>query len=275
VLFYFGALGWSGVSLNTTTGLVACLVLGIAVDDTIHFLARFNSDSKRLGSEEKGVRSAMVNVGRAVTYTSVALCLGFSLLGLSSLKNQAEFGLLAAVTLAFAWLVDMTFTPALASGLRIVTLWDALTLDLGERPQDAIPLFRGLSSTQTRIAALMTDVLDFHSGHQLIRAGDPAEGMYVVIEGTLQSHIERDGRRVDLNTHQRGDVIGEVGLLRGERSANVDCETEARLLYIEPEDLQRLERRYPRIAARVFRNLNEVLAHRLVSATSRLGTGAR
>ena len=80
VLFYFGTLGWSGITLNTTTGLVACLVLGIAVDDTIHFLARFNASAKQRADERVGVREALVTVGRPVTYTSVALCLGFLIL---------------------------------------------------------------------------------------------------------------------------------------------------------------------------------------------------
>ena len=47
VLFYFGILGWSGITLNVTTGLVASIVLGIAVDDTIHFLGQFNEAAKR------------------------------------------------------------------------------------------------------------------------------------------------------------------------------------------------------------------------------------
>ena len=54
VLVYFGILGWGGISLNTTTGLVACMVLGIAVDDTIHFLTHFNREAKAHADERLG-----------------------------------------------------------------------------------------------------------------------------------------------------------------------------------------------------------------------------
>jgi SulP family sulfate permease len=91
-----------------------------------------------------------------------------------------------------------------------------------------------------------------------------------VIEGELRSWTLRDGRRVELNRHGRGDLIGEVGLVQGARSANVDCETSARLLRLAPAGLARLERRYPRIAARLYRNLGATLAERLVKATARL-----
>jgi len=270
VLVYFGALAWTGITLNTTTGIVASMVLGIAVDDTIHLMSSYNEAAREKASEVEGVKAALLHVGRPVAFTSVALCLGFLAIGLSSLRAQAEFGVLASFTLAVGWLMDMTLTPAIASRLHVVTLWDVLTLDLGEAPHQAIPLFRGLSRTQARVVALLTEIVTLPAGWPLIRAGEREDEIYVVIEGELRSWTLRDGRRVELNRHARGDVLGEVGLVQGERSANVDCETSARLLRLVPASLARLERRYPRIAARLYRNLGATLAERLVKATGRL-----
>ena len=270
VLMYFGVLGWTGITLNVTTGLVASIVLGIAVDDTVHFLTNFNRFSRQTGSEQAGVKATLLHVGRPVTYTSIALIAGFLVLSQSSLKQQEEFGYLAAITLAVAWLTDLTFTPAIASRIRVVTLWDVLTLDLGQDPHKAIPIFHGFSKWQARIVALMTQIVEVKQGHRLLQTGQKSDGMYVVIEGQLQSSIERDGRTVLLNRHGRGDVLGEVGLFRGERTANVDCETDCRLLRFDQENLQRLQRRYPRTAAKLMRNLSEVLADRLKAATARV-----
>jgi CRP-like cAMP-binding protein len=270
VLVYFGALGWSGVTLNTTTGIVASMVLGIAVDDTIHVLSRYNVAARNKANQLEGVKEALVHVGRPVTLTSIALCLGFLVIGLSTLRAQAEFGRLAAFTLAAAWLLDMTLTPAIASRLRVVTLWDVLSLDLGEAPERAIPLFHGLTTTQARVVALMTQIVSAPAGGRLISAGEQGNEVFVVLDGELRSWVDREGRRIELNQHRRGDVLGEVGLVRGERSANVDCETASRLLRLDPGSLSRLERRYPRIAARLHRNLNETLAGRLVQLTGRL-----
>jgi hypothetical protein len=218
------------------------------------------------------VKAALVHVGRPVAFTTVALCLGFLAIGFSSLRAQAEFGVLAAFTLAVAWLMDMTLTPAIASRLRVVTLWDVLSFDLGEAPQEAIPLFRGLSRAQARVVALLSEIVSLPAGARLIRAGERGDEVYVVIEGELRSWVERDGRRVELNRHGRGDLLGEVGLVRGARSANVDCETPARLLRLAPGHLARLERRSPRIAARLYRNLGSTLAERLVRATGRVAS---
>jgi CRP-like cAMP-binding protein len=107
-----------------------------------------------------------------------------------------------------------------------------------------------------------------------MRAGEREDEVYVVIDGELSSWALREGRRVELNRHARGDLLGEVGLVQGERSANVDCETPVRLLRLVPASLARLERRYPRIAARLYRNLGATLAARLVKATGRLGPTA-
>jgi predicted RND superfamily exporter protein len=270
VLFYFGILGWSGITLNVTTGLVASIVLGIAVDDTIHFLGQFNLAAKRTASEKEGVRLALMHVGRPVTYATAALCFGFLALSFSSLRQQAEFGVLAAVTLLLGWCCDMTFTPAIASRIRIVTLWEVLTLDLGANPQLAIPLFKGMSKAQARIVALMTQVVHAKAGERLIQVGQKGDGMYVVIEGRLRSSVEADGHSVPLNTHGRGDVLGEVGLFHGERTANVDCETDVRLLRLDQSNLARLQRRYPRTSAHLFRNLSDVLAGRLAAVTARV-----
>jgi CRP-like cAMP-binding protein len=191
-------------------------------------------------------------------------------LGASDLRQQAEFGWLAAGTLVAAGIADLTFNPALTSRVKIVTLWDVLTLDLGENPHEVIPLFHGFSKWQARIVALMTEIVEVREGHRLMQTGQKSDGMYLVIEGQLESSIERDGARVTLNRHGRGDVLGEVGLFRGERTANVDCLSDCRLLRFDQENLARLQRRYPRTAAKLMRNLSEVLADRLKSATQRV-----
>jgi predicted RND superfamily exporter protein len=270
VLIYFGLLGWGGISLNLTTGLVACMVMGIAVDDTIHLLVHFNAESKRHADERRGMVEALRLVGRPVTYTTLALCVGFACLVASETRNQIEFGVLSSVTLAFAWLVDVTFTPALASGMRVVSLWDVLTLDLGREPEHSIPLFRGLRATQARVVALLCGLSELPQGEKLFRSGEQGNDMYVVIDGELRASVTQDGRHVALRNLGRGDVIGEVGLFRGARTADVIAVSDARLLRLTRESLTRLERRHPRIGARIYANLGEVLAERLASVTTRV-----
>jgi hypothetical protein len=246
-------------------------VLGIAVDDTIHYFARFIEDAKRLGSERLATEWALRAVGRPVTTTALGLCAGFLVLNLSEFRTQAELGNLAAATLAFGWLCDLTLTPALCVGLRIVTLWELLALDLGAGPERTIGLFRGLSSAQARIVALMGTLVPVRAGERLWRAGDPADALYLVIDGKLRASVARGGAAHELAVHGRGDVIGEVGLVRHARSADVDVVEDGRILRFGEESFAQLSRRYPRIAATVLRNLSEVLAGRLVRLTERVG----
>jgi predicted RND superfamily exporter protein len=268
VLVYFGTLGLTGITLNTTTGLVACLVLGIAVDDTIHLLTRFNAMAKKRASEMEGIREALWTVGRPVTYTTLALCLGFLAITTSQLQNQREFGALAAFTLGVAWLVDVIFTPALAARMRVVTLWDALALDLGEDPQKSIPLLQGLSPHQAKLAVLTTSLRRIPANQKLIGAGDVGDSLFVVIHGTMQAMVpgKLGMEQVELG---RGEVIGEIGFFEGRRTVDVYSATEVTVMRLTPENLERLRQRYPRIAAQIYRNLSHVLAHRMTVSTDR------
>jgi predicted RND superfamily exporter protein len=270
VAVYFGSLGFFGISLNPSTSLIAPMVLGIAIDDTIHYFTRFNREIKRLADDRKATIAALKAVGRPVTYTSVGLCLGFLVLMTSELSMQVQVGMMASYALAVAWLSDFVLTPALCSSVRITTLWDILTLDIGENPQESIPLLKGLRKSQARIVAIMSRVVKVPAGRRIINDGEKASEMYVVIDGRLRTTIEGEDGPVEIATHSRGDVVGEAGLFYENRTANVDTLEDSRLLCLTQENLDRLARRYPYIATKVFRNLNRVLATRLFKTTHRL-----
>ena len=271
IAIYFGSLGFFGISLNPSTSLIAPMVLGIAIDDTIHYFARFNWGVRRFADDRKATIIALKTVGRPVTYTSIGLCLGFLVLMTSELRMQVEVGIMASWALAIAWLCDFLLTPALCVSVRITTLWDVLTLDLGTKPQESIPLLNGLRNSQARIVALMSRIIRVPAGRRLITAGEKGAEMYVVIDGKLQTSFEGEHGRVQVATQSRGDVVGEAGLFYKERTADVDTLEDSRLLCLTQENLERLSRRYPYIATKVFRNLNRVLAARLFTTTHRLG----
>ncbi len=266
VVCFFGTLGLTGITLNPSTSLVACIVLGIAVDDTIHYLARFNASAKRLADEDAGAVDALRAVGRPVTFTTTALCLGFLVMCTSEMATQVQFGALTAFTLSLAWVVDVTLTPALSSHLRIVSLWDMLSLDLGRDPARSIPLFRGLRNSQARIVALMTSIRHYVKDERLFATGEQGDDMYVVLDGELAVCLQTDRGLVEVARLTRGDAVGEVALFSGIRSADVVARTDVRLLRFTQSELERLRRRYPRIGAQVLGNLSEILANRLIEA---------
>lgn len=265
---YFGALGLFGVKLNATTSLVECLVLGLAVDDTIHYLARFNVAARRTASETTAAVSALQAVLRPITLTKAILAAGFLVLVTGELQNQVMFGWLAAFTLAAAWLVDVFVTPAFISGVRVVTLWDSLRLNLGQNVQGTIPLFAGLSTRQARIFALMSRVEIVPAGVLIIREGDPGGDVFVVIDGKLAVWSYQNGERVLLNQLKRGGVVGEGGYFGQKRMANVETLSKVRLLRFDDADQERICKRYPKLAARVFLNMNRIQAERRARGTT-------
>ena len=267
---FFSILSLGGITLNLATSLVAAVVLGIAVDDTMHFLSRFNAEARRAASENEGIERAMVAVIRPVTFTTAALCLGFMTLTLGELRSQVEFGALAAATLFLAWIIDLVFTPALASRLRFVTLWEVLSVDLGTAPQETIPLFAGLTHRQARIAAILGQIRTYRDGEGIVRLGETGSDIHVVIEGQARAFLDKDGEERLLRHLTRGDLIGEVALFHGLRTANVAADTPVRVLRLDQTALRRIQARYPKIAAQLYRNLGGILAERLADVTGRL-----
>jgi predicted RND superfamily exporter protein len=270
VAVYFGTLGLLDIPLSPTTSLIACIVLGVTVDETFHFLARFNSDARDKANEVTAAKSALAGVLRPITLNMFALCLGFLSFTGGGLQSQVVFGALSAFTLLVAWFMDITVTPALGSYMRIVTLWDLLRLDLGKSPQHTIPLMAGLTLREARVFALLSRMEKYQAHQRVIKEGDWARDMYVIVDGELQAWVDRDGERRTLSTMGRGAVLGEAGFFGQRRTANVDAMSDARLLRFGSDELERLRVRFPKIAATVFRNLNRIQAERLARTTAML-----
>lgn len=113
ILLTLGIMGWAGILLDYSKAAIAAVALGIAVDDTIHLLSRFRHEFHRCGSYAEALSAAIVDVGRALVITSVALVLGFLVLMGSVLDSMATQGLLLATTIVTALLADFLLMPAL------------------------------------------------------------------------------------------------------------------------------------------------------------------
>jgi predicted RND superfamily exporter protein len=101
-------IGEAGFSI----AFVASVTLGIIVDDTVHFLSKFNYARNHGRESSEAIHYAIEHVGSALISTSVILVAGFSVLMLSGFKLNFVLGALSALTIAIALLVDFTFLPA-------------------------------------------------------------------------------------------------------------------------------------------------------------------
>jgi len=102
-----------GIDLDLFTLLGGCIAIGLAVDDSIHFIAGFRRHLDETGDATRAVELTMATTGRALLFTSIILAAGFAVLGLSSMANLAYLGLLTAFAIVLAFVLDVTVTPAL------------------------------------------------------------------------------------------------------------------------------------------------------------------
>ena len=113
IALVLGGMGWLGVPIDLNSLLVASIALGIAVDDTVHFLHHFQEAMRRTrGDVEASIQRAVSTAGRAMVMTSIILIGGFVVFGFASTEASVRFGLLTAATIVCALLVDMTVLPA-------------------------------------------------------------------------------------------------------------------------------------------------------------------
>lgn len=270
IAVFYGLIGITGTHLSPTMALVSCLVIGIAVDDTMFYLVRFGQAARNLASEKKGAEQALRETLKPVTLTTVVLCLCFLTFVTGQFDSQAMFGILAATTLLVAWVCDLTLTPAVGARSSIVTLWDVLNVDLGSNPQQTIPLMRDMSLRQARMFALLTRMQTIPAGECFIHRGDSTRNIYVILKGRARVWGEHDGVDIELTHCERGAIIGEISVFLNHRTANVTAETELQVLVFDPARLDRIRRRHPRIAALVYKNLNRIQAERLEHTTHEL-----
>ena len=272
----FGIMGWFGVRLNIVTSLVACIALGIAVDDTIHYLTRFNIFLRETWDERESTRLALMTTGKPIVFTSVALFFGFGILIVSGFKLTAVFGAVTAVVMLICLAGDIVFLPALLNATRIVTLWDLLALKLGPATLRAVPLLRGMSKRQARILVLMGELADYADGEHIVRRGEAGDRLYVMIEGAARVLATgEDGGAREVARLETGDVFGEMAVVRETaRSADVVADGPAQALALGKRHLKRLAWRYPWIALKLYRNLSSILSDRLQRTTTRYATVA-
>jgi predicted RND superfamily exporter protein len=104
---------WSGQSLEIVTVCSFTICLGIAVDDTIHFLTRFEQERLTGGTVASALRRSFVGVGSALIMTTVILVAGFSTVLLSDSRDHRIFAVMGVLTISTALLGDLIFLPAI------------------------------------------------------------------------------------------------------------------------------------------------------------------
>jgi len=126
----FGIWGFLVGQVGMAVSIVSSLTIGIVVDDTVHFLSKYVRAKRENGYDtEAAVRYAFQNVGVALLFTSILLTANFGILGFSHFTPNADMGVLTALTIFMALVVNFLFFVPL--------------LLLIDKYKDALPATRG------------------------------------------------------------------------------------------------------------------------------------
>jgi len=108
-----GLMGWADIGIDTFTLLIGCIAIGLAVDDTIHFMHNFRRYYQAGGGVPLAVRQTLETTGQALLFTSLVLSLAFLLYTQAEMQVLFHFGFLTALTIMTAFLADLLLAPAL------------------------------------------------------------------------------------------------------------------------------------------------------------------
>jgi predicted RND superfamily exporter protein len=113
ILIVLGVMGYTGIPISIFTVLLGGIALGLAVDDTIHFLHNFRRNFDRTRNVAQSVSETMEGTGRALFFTTLSLSVGFLAFLSADMNVLRAFGMLTGLTIVLALVSDVTITPAL------------------------------------------------------------------------------------------------------------------------------------------------------------------
>lgn len=116
VVMVFGGMGWLGIDVDVGSMMTASIALGVAVDDTIHYLTWFREELDRLGDRKKAILSAYKHCATPTFQAAVISGLGLSIFALSTFTPTQRFGYLMLTILWMGVAAELIFFPALLAG---------------------------------------------------------------------------------------------------------------------------------------------------------------
>ena len=113
IVAVLGLMGWAGIPIDLNNMLLASLVMGIAVDDTVHFFYQLRFGHQRGEDVDRAISAALEHSGRAILATTVVLVAGFGSNLAAAMLNTQVFGALLCAAVVFALISDLVGAPAL------------------------------------------------------------------------------------------------------------------------------------------------------------------
>ena len=257
ILVLFGVMGYAGIPLNIGTAMAAAVAIGIAVDDTLHFMLRYNQSLRAAKDQQRAMRDTLQAEALPVIATSVALIGGFLVFTQSAFAPVAQFGGLVALVIATALLADFVVTPLAIGSLRLITLWELLSPEARNQVIPQSPLFRDMRPWQIRKFVASSTQVELAKGAFVFHRGDDSNALFLVMSGEVEVRVRvRGGGMRIVDRFGPGQLFGDVAVLANERRQTDAVATEATtLMALDRDGIEAVTFLHPFIASRLFLNL--------------------
>ena len=270
ITLMFGIMGYLNIPLNPGTAMVAVIAIGIAIDGTIHLLARYNELCRRSSDYVGAVNMAVREEATPLIVSSLALAFGFGVLIFSNFTIVAQFGALAAATMLFSIFANLLITPIIMARIRLVGLYQILAMSVDKEVLNSSVLLQNMTDYQRRKAILISEIHEFKKGELLVEQGTIGRDMYLILSGEVEViRKDEEVKSCTLATLKPGQTFGEIGYIREtERTANVIATEDVSALRFDYERMQKDLKFFPNIVAKLNFNISYILGKRLADMVS-------
>ncbi len=252
------------IPLGVGMAVLAVVLIGIATYGVSSVFFRYRDLCRNASAYDAAVDEAVKKEMAPIMAAGVAMAAGFSVLLLSDIAPIRQFGALASAALLLTIMTNLLVVPLALPRIRLVGLYEILTMSM---PHDALArcqLFQGLNNYQIRKTILISELLEFRDGQCLIEQGTTGRSMYLVVSGQLDVVRQDGNERQLLAALGPGDVFGEIGFVHETyRTASVYAQGAVAVLRFDHERLKKDLALFPRIMATLNFNISGILGKRL------------
>lgn len=115
LLIAVGMTGWLGINMDLGMAIVSVIIIGVAIDDTVHFLSKYKSAQLKGKNVIDSIEEALLLSGNAIVITTVILVLGLGTFLFSEFALYSNFGFISSIALFLAMVLDLLLLPAILS----------------------------------------------------------------------------------------------------------------------------------------------------------------
>jgi predicted RND superfamily exporter protein len=168
IVMVFGGMGWLGIDVDVGSMMTASIALGVAVDDTIHYLNWFREELDRLGDRKKAILAAYRHCATPTLQAAIISGLGLSVFAVSTFTPTQRFGILMLVILWLGAIAELIYFPALLAG----------PLGMVFKPRRKAGEARGLDDVEPRQPQLLVVGPDDMGDDEATRGDEAHHGLY-------------------------------------------------------------------------------------------------